>query len=133
MYILRAMTDDGIKTFPFQTIDGLEKATEYVMRTSAKGFTAEVDSEDAKAGKVIKAWDHKKHLYGNVYRRSLKYDIRSGAYRDDVWGRLGTEEECLAMAKEQNDKITCWADTHCNVEHIVGVLWVCVYTRPFTD
>ena len=133
MYIIRTKTDDGIKTFPFQTLEGLKKAAEYVKRTSAAAFSAEVDSETDTKGKLIEKWDHKYRLYGNEYRRALSYDIRSGAYRDDEWGVLGTEMECLEMARKQNAKITCWADTNCHVEHIVGVLWVCVYTRPYTD
>lgn len=133
MFIVRTKADSGIKTFVFQTYDGAEKAVNWVMKTTAAGFLAEVKAEDSTKGKILREWDRKHRLYADKYTRGLSYNIRSGRYRDTIYAVLGSEEECLAMAKKTNDEITCWASTHCHVEHLVGPLWQCVYTEPYTD
>lgn len=133
MYILRAKTDDNITTFSFQILEAANEAASYVMRTSAAGFIAEVESESSTNGKILKKWDHKRHLYGDRYARKLSYTTQSGAYRDTVWAVLGHEEECRHMADETNAKADCWASTTCHVKHLVGPLWQCVFCDPYKD
>ena len=148
MIIIRVKTNEGVTTFPFQQvvipgttqkqaydaeIEAANKAARYIQKTTAAGFIAEVDSIDSKNGKILKKWDHRKHLYGDKYSRRLSYNICSGAYRDTEWAVLGTEEDCNKMAEETNSKVTCWADTTCHIEHVVGPLWQCVYNKPYLD
>lgn len=133
MFIVRTKTDSGINTFSFKTKEGAEQAAGWIMKTSAAGFIAEAESADSMKGKILQNWDHKRRLYADKYSRKLEYDIKYGRYRDTVYAVLGTEDECLKMSEETNAEAVCWASTHCHVEHLVGPLWQCVYTEPYTD
>ena len=148
MFILRTKTDDGIKTFVFHQpiipgttakmareaeFEAAHKASNYIMRTSAAGFIAEVNSPEDTRGALVKKWDHKRRLWKDMYVRQLNYTVDSGRYRDRVWAVLGTEEECRTMADETNAKAECWADIRCHIEHLVGPLWQCVYCDPYKD
>lgn len=148
MIILKTKTDEGVQVFNFTqvvipgtteeeaaeaSIEAAMKAATYIMKTSAAGFVAEVNSINDTRGKILKAWDHKKRIYGNTYRRELSYNIKYGAYKDHVWAVLGTEENCLEMASQQNKKCQGWYDTSAHVEHLVGSLWQVVYTSPYLD
>ena len=148
MIIMKTRTDKGITTFVFHQVvipgttaeqakhaefEAAHKAAKYVMRTSAAGFIAEVDSPDSTCGKILKPWDHYKTMLDGRKIRSLRYHIQGGAYRSSEWAVLGTEEECNKMAEETNAEAKCWADITCHVEHIVGPLWQCVYHDPYKD
>lgn len=133
MLILRMKTDEMVTTFTFQTKEGLEKATKYVKRTSAAGFTAETDSPDSTHGKILEKWDHKHHLYGDRYVRDSSYSIKYGAYKDTEDGYLGTEEWCMRKCEEVNKDYDGWWCRRAHMEHIVGPLWVCVVVDPYLD
>ena len=148
MIIMKTKTDKGVTTFVFHQVvipgttaeqakhaehEAANKAAGYVMRTSAAGFVAEVDSADSTHGKILKQWDNYKSISDGRKFRTLRYHIQSGAYKDTKWAVLGTEEECLEMATETNSKATCWASVTCHVEHLVGPLWQCVYCDPYKD
>ena len=148
MFILRMLTDDGIQTLVFDqpiipgttakmardaNIEASNKAAQYVMKTSAAGFIAEVESPDDMQGKIVKKWDHKTHLYGDKYARHSSYSIRYGKYRDTVDGYLGTEEWCRNKCDEVNKDCEGWYSKHAHLEHIVGPLWQCVVTSPYLD
>jgi hypothetical protein len=99
----------------------------YIKKTSADAFIAEVKNPDDKKGIIIV-----KHS-GFEGRRTLTYCQKSRRFSDTVWCELGTEDECTALAKETNDKITCWADVYARAENLVGSLWQVVYTDPYKD
>lgn len=133
MLILRTKTDDGITTFVFENESDATKAAQYVMKTTAAGFVAKVNSPEDTKGEILQKWDHKHHLYGNKYERSLSYYIRHGRYRDTEWAVIGTKKECDEMAEKTNKNATCWADTTCCVQHLIGPVWQCVHTSPYLD
>ena len=144
MIIIRTKTDKGITTFPFVQVvipgttteqakaaelEAAKQAASWIMRTTAAGFMAEVDSEDSTSGKILEKWDHRTR-YG---KRDLWYQIKYGPYKDDTSAVFGTEEQCLQMAEEINKKSSSWWDTNAYAEHVVGSLWQCVIVHPFTD
>ena len=144
MIIIRTKTDMGITTFPFvqpvipgttekqaksAELEAAKEAVSWIMKTTAAGFMAEVESEDSTSGKILQKWDHCTR-YG---KRDLWYQIKYGAYKDDVSAIFGTEEQCLQMAEEINKKASSWWDTNAHVEHVVGSLWQTVIVHPYTD
>lgn len=131
MYILRTKTNDGIRTFEFETMQDMRDAAYYVKQTSADGFMAVLGS-DPMHGKVIEQWAHHSSWGGQIHS-NLSYSEKQRAYADGKSMTLGAEEECRRMAKETNDKVTCWADMYARVEHLVGSLWQTVFVCPFTD
>lgn len=129
MFILRVKTKEDVQTFPFETEEGLSEGAEWIMRTTAAGFTAIVDSENSKNGKILKKWDHSTK-FGHS---ALHYTIKCGAYKDTVTATIGTEMDCLALAEQCNEKCEGWWCRRAHVEHLVGPLWQVVYTDPYLD
>ena len=129
MYVLRVKDKDGVQTFTFNLEEAVYKAADWVMRTTAAGFIAEVESSDSTHGKILKKWDHS----GKYGHSSLHYTVQSGAYKDRITATLGTETNCLNMAEECNKNCNGWWCRSAHVEHIVGPLWQVVYTDPYTD
>ena len=121
MYILRTRDEEGTKTFEFNTIQAAEKAMEYIKRTTADAFLAEVKAPDDKHGKVLqrKVGDGYKKL---TYSKTKKYET--------IEYEFGTEEECSKKCRETNREITCRFSVRAHMEHFVGPLWATVYTEP---
>ena len=129
MYVLGMKDNAKIQKLPFNTEEGALKAANWVMKTSAAGFVAEVEDVNATHGKILKKWDHTSRFGYS----SLHYTIQHGAYRDTISATLGTEEDCLAMAEECNSKCQGWFDRSASVEHLVGSLWQVKFTDPYLD
>lgn len=125
MLIIRTKTVDGkIHEFSFDGKRDLEIGVNAVKCTGTMGFSAFVKEFGDHKGEILSQWD-------GVGR--LSYTIKSRAYADHVCAKLGTKTECEAMAKEINDKATCWASTTACVRHIVGTMYETVFTDPYTD
>ena len=127
MYVIRTKDKEGkVTTFNFQTVGDLNMALYYFSKTNAEWFAAEVQSANAAKGRIIRK-------EAGSWGKTLSYNVKYGAYKDTVWGVLGTEEWCRAEADKTNNAVQCWADVTASVEHIAGTLWAVVKTDPYKD
>lgn len=127
MFTIRTKNKEGkVTAFNFQTLGELNTAICYFSKTDAEWFAAETKTADATKGRIIRK------EAGN-YGKTLSYNIECGAYKDTVWGILGTEEWCKAEADKTNAAVHCWADVTAKVKNIVGSLWTVVKTDPYKD
>lgn len=127
MYILKMKAKDGtITTFQFLTEKDINLASCYFRKTDANWFSAICKDGEYHRGKIVEK--HESRFGGIAY-----YDVQWGAYRDEKYAILGTEEQCSKECDDINNKCECWADDHAKIEHLVGPLWQVVVTRPFTD
>lgn len=131
MYILRTKTNDGIRTFEFETLTDAKTAARYVKLTSADGFVA-IPGSDSMHGKLVEKWENHS-TWGDRTYSTLSYSQRQRPYADHVSYWLGTEEECKSEAEKINAQITCWASRSADASKLVGSLWRLTITDPFTD
>jgi len=125
MLIIRTKTVDGkVREFSFGGKHDLEIGVNAIKCTGTMGFSAFVKEHGDCKGRILAQWD-------GVGR--LSYTIKYRAYSDHIWAKLGTKTECEAMAKETNDKATCWASTTAYVRHVAGTMYETVFTNPYTD
>lgn len=127
MFTIRTRNKEGkVTAFNFQTLGDLNTAIYYFGKTNAEWFAAEVKSADDTRGRIIRKET-------GSWGKTLSYNVKYGAYKDTVWGILGTEEWCRAEADKTNNAVRCWADVTASVEHIAGSLWAVVKTDPYKD
>ena len=127
MFEIRTRNSEGkVTAFDFQTVGELDTAIKYFSKTDAEWFAAEVKKTGSAKGQIIRQ-------EAGCRGKTLSYGIRYGAYRDTVWGVLGTEEWCKTEADKTNAEVRCWADVTAKVEHIAGSLWAVVKTDPYKD
>ena len=72
MFIVRVSSknkqEQEIRTFTFDTEKDMEKAVSELKRTTCKGFSADVDSADARKGKIRDMWDRSTKYISSLSR-----------------------------------------------------------------